>query len=111
VVKPAEDAPLTCLLLARLAMEAGIPPGVINVVTGYGDEAGAALPAHPEVRRMLGALPPNRINAPSMRLWWPLMDDNAGLDQRSNKPVMCCLSSSGTRVILFPGRKGRSLPS
>ena len=52
VVKPAEDAPLTCLLLARLALEAGIPPGVINVVTGYGTEAGATLPAHPEVRRM-----------------------------------------------------------
>jgi acyl-CoA reductase-like NAD-dependent aldehyde dehydrogenase len=52
VVKPAEDAPLTCLLLARLALEAGIPPGVINVVTGYGAEAGAALPAHRGVRRM-----------------------------------------------------------
>jgi acyl-CoA reductase-like NAD-dependent aldehyde dehydrogenase len=52
VVKPAEDAPLTCLLLARLALAAGIPPGVINVVTGYGTEAGAALPAHPLIRRM-----------------------------------------------------------
>jgi acyl-CoA reductase-like NAD-dependent aldehyde dehydrogenase len=52
VVKPAEDAPLSCLYLAKLAAEAGIPPGVINVVTGYGGEAGAALPAHPLVRRM-----------------------------------------------------------
>jgi aldehyde dehydrogenase (NAD+) len=52
VVKPAEDAPLSCLLLAKLALEAGIPPGVINVVTGYGAEAGAALPAHPLIRRM-----------------------------------------------------------
>jgi aldehyde dehydrogenase (NAD+) len=52
VVKPAEDAPLTCLLLAKLALEAGIPPGVVNVVTGYGPEAGAALPVHPLVRRM-----------------------------------------------------------
>ena len=52
VVKPAEDAPLTCLLLAKLALEAGIPPGVVNVVTGYGTEAGAALPLHPLVRRM-----------------------------------------------------------
>jgi aldehyde dehydrogenase (NAD+) len=52
VVKPAEDAPLTCLLLAKLALAAGIPAGVINVVTGYGPEAGAALPAHPLVRRM-----------------------------------------------------------
>ena len=52
VLKPAEDAPLTPLALARLAMRAGIPPGVVNVVTGYGAEAGAALPAHPGIRRM-----------------------------------------------------------
>ncbi|MGH8987453.1 MAG: aldehyde dehydrogenase family protein [Acidimicrobiales bacterium] len=52
VVKPAEDAPLTPLLLGKLALEAGIPPGVVNVVTGYGPEAGAALPAHPGIRRM-----------------------------------------------------------
>ncbi len=52
VIKPAEDAPLTALALARLALEAGIPPGVINVVTGYGTEAGAEIPAHPGVRRM-----------------------------------------------------------
>ena len=36
VIKPAEDAPLTALALAKLALEAGIPPGVVNVVTGYG---------------------------------------------------------------------------
>ncbi|NDL56491.1 aldehyde dehydrogenase family protein [Phytoactinopolyspora mesophila] len=52
VIKPAEDAPLTPLALAKLALEVGIPPGVINVVTGYGAEAGAAIPAHPKVRRM-----------------------------------------------------------
>ena len=52
VLKPAEDAPLTGLALARLAMQAGIPPGVVNVVVGFGPEAGAALPAHPGVSRM-----------------------------------------------------------
>ena len=52
VIKPAEDAPLAPLALARLAVEAGIPPGVVNVVTGYGPEAGAAIPAHPGIRRM-----------------------------------------------------------
>ncbi|HTX63114.1 MAG TPA: aldehyde dehydrogenase family protein [Acidimicrobiales bacterium] len=52
VLKPAEDAPLTPLLLGKLALLAGIPPGVVNVVTGYGPEAGAALPSHPGVRRM-----------------------------------------------------------
>ena len=52
VIKPAEDAPLTPLLLVKLAMEAGIPPGVIDVVTGYGPEAGEPLAGHPGVRRM-----------------------------------------------------------
>ena len=52
VIKPAEDAPLTPLALARLAVEAGIPPGVVNVVTGYGPEAGAAIPAHRGISRM-----------------------------------------------------------
>jgi acyl-CoA reductase-like NAD-dependent aldehyde dehydrogenase len=52
VLKPAEDAPLTPLALARLAIQAGIPPGVVNVVIGYGAEAGAAIPAHPGISRM-----------------------------------------------------------
>ncbi len=47
VLKPAEDAPLTALLMVKLAHEAGIPAGVINVVTGYGGEAGSALSHHP----------------------------------------------------------------
>jgi acyl-CoA reductase-like NAD-dependent aldehyde dehydrogenase len=52
VVKPAEDAPLTPLLMAKLALDAGIPPGVINVVCGYGAEAGDALSHNGEVRHM-----------------------------------------------------------
>jgi acyl-CoA reductase-like NAD-dependent aldehyde dehydrogenase len=52
VVKPAEDAPLLPLILARLAEDAGIPAGVINVVTGLGHEAGAALTAHPGIDRI-----------------------------------------------------------
>jgi acyl-CoA reductase-like NAD-dependent aldehyde dehydrogenase len=52
VLKPAEDAPLTALYLARLGLEAGLPAGVLNVVTGLGTEAGAALPAHPGIRKM-----------------------------------------------------------
>ncbi|HTU30799.1 MAG TPA: aldehyde dehydrogenase family protein [Solirubrobacteraceae bacterium] len=51
VIKPAEDAPLTILLLMKLAHEAGIPAGVVNVVTGYGLEAGEALTRHPGVRK------------------------------------------------------------
>jgi aldehyde dehydrogenase (NAD+) len=46
VLKPAEEAPLTSLRLAELALEAGVPEGVINVVPGYGETAGAALAEH-----------------------------------------------------------------
>lgn len=49
VVKPSEDACLSALKLAELAMEAGLPPGALNIVTGYGAEAGAALTAHPGI--------------------------------------------------------------
>jgi aldehyde dehydrogenase (NAD+) len=49
VMKPAEEACLSVLRLAELALEAGIPPGAINIVTGLGEEAGAALSAHPDV--------------------------------------------------------------
>ena len=49
VVKPSEDACLSALKLAELAMEAGLPPGALNIVTGLGTEAGAALTAHPGI--------------------------------------------------------------
>lgn len=49
ILKPAEESPLTALRLAELAQEAGIPDGVFNVVTGLGEEAGAALGRHMDV--------------------------------------------------------------
>ena len=49
VLKPSEKSPLTALRLADLAVEAGIPPGVFNVVPGYGQEAGEALALHMDV--------------------------------------------------------------
>ena len=52
VVKPPEWAPLTCSMLGDLADEAGLPPGVLNVVQGIGEEAGAALSAHPDIDRL-----------------------------------------------------------
>lgn len=52
VLKPAEQAPLAALLLAELALEAGVPPGVFNVVTGLGETAGAALAAHAGVDKI-----------------------------------------------------------
>ncbi|HLM10251.1 MAG TPA: aldehyde dehydrogenase [Thermoleophilaceae bacterium] len=52
VLKPPEWAPLTCSLLGDLAEEAGLPPGVLNVVHGTGAEAGAPLTGHPDVDRV-----------------------------------------------------------
>jgi len=52
VLKPAEDTPLTALRLAELALEAGFPPGALNVVTGEGPTAGAALAAHPGIDKV-----------------------------------------------------------
>lgn len=52
VLKPAEEASLAALRLGELALEAGIPEGVINVVTGFGETAGAALVEHPDVDKV-----------------------------------------------------------
>src|SRR5438874_969054 len=49
VLKPAEQTPLSALRLGALMMEAGFPDGVVNIVPGYGESAGAALAAHPDV--------------------------------------------------------------
>ncbi|WP_240668636.1 aldehyde dehydrogenase family protein [Piscinibacter defluvii] len=52
VIKPAEDASLSILRFADILAEAGVPDGVVNIVTGYGSEAGAALAAHPGVDKI-----------------------------------------------------------
>src|ERR1700734_2023543 len=52
VLKPAEQTPLTALMLGELFAEAGFPEGVVNVVPGYGETAGAALAAHPDVDKI-----------------------------------------------------------
>jgi acyl-CoA reductase-like NAD-dependent aldehyde dehydrogenase len=52
VLKPAEQTPLTALELARIASEAGLPAGVLNVIPGFGETAGAALVRHPGVDKV-----------------------------------------------------------
>jgi len=52
VVKPAEETPLSSLALGRLTAEVGFPPGVVNVVSGYGQEAGAALAGHSGIQAL-----------------------------------------------------------
>jgi len=52
VLKPAEQTPLSALRLGELIVEAGFPPGVVNILTGYGETVGAALVAHPGVDKI-----------------------------------------------------------
>ncbi len=49
VLKPAEDTSLSALRIGELALDVGLPPGALNIVTGLGEEAGAALAAHPGI--------------------------------------------------------------
>jgi acyl-CoA reductase-like NAD-dependent aldehyde dehydrogenase len=52
VLKPSEHTPLSALLIGQLLLDAGLPPGVVNIVTGLGEEAGAALVEHPDIARI-----------------------------------------------------------
>lgn len=52
VVKPAEQTPLTALLVASYVAEAGFPPGVVNMVPGFGETAGAAISNHPDIDKV-----------------------------------------------------------
>ncbi|MGE5242889.1 MAG: aldehyde dehydrogenase family protein [Betaproteobacteria bacterium] len=52
VLKPAEDAPMTALRLGEIALACGVPPGIVNVVPGFGPEAGAALASDPDVNQV-----------------------------------------------------------
>jgi acyl-CoA reductase-like NAD-dependent aldehyde dehydrogenase len=52
ILKPAEQTPLTAIRLGELITEAGLPPGVVNIITGFGETAGAALAAHPDIDKV-----------------------------------------------------------
>lgn len=52
VIKPSELTPLSALYVAQLAVEAGFPPGVLNVVTGYGTTVGQAIASHPKIQKV-----------------------------------------------------------
>ena len=52
ILKPSEVTPLSALRFAELVNEAGFPPGVVNVVVGYGSEVGQAITEHPDVRKV-----------------------------------------------------------
>jgi len=52
IIKPAEQTPLTALRLGELILEAGIPEGVVNIITGFGETAGAAIASHPDIDKV-----------------------------------------------------------
>jgi acyl-CoA reductase-like NAD-dependent aldehyde dehydrogenase len=52
IIKPAEQTPLTALFLGDLIQEAGIPEGVVNIITGFGETAGAAIASHPDIDKV-----------------------------------------------------------
>jgi aldehyde dehydrogenase (NAD+) len=108
VLKPAEQAPLSPLRLGQLALEAGVPPGVFNIVTGHG-AAGAALAAHPgvdkiaftgstEVGRSIVAASAGNLKRLSMELGGKSPDivfDDADLDAAVPGAAMAVFANSG----------------
>jgi aldehyde dehydrogenase (NAD+) len=109
VLKPAEDASMTSLRVAELLQEAGVPDGVINVVTGYGAEAGQALAEHPGVDRLaftgsvgtarrIAAASAGNVKRLSLELGGKSPDivfADANLDKAVPGAAMACYANSG----------------
>jgi aldehyde dehydrogenase (NAD+) len=98
VVKPAEDACLAILRIAQLAAEIGLPPGALNVVTGYGEEAGAALSAHPGI---------DHISFTGSPQTGALVQAAAA---RNNKPVTMELGGKSPQVVFADADLDAALP-
>jgi len=121
VLKAAEDAPVTAWYFANLAESAGLPPGVLNVVQGYGEEAGAPLVAHQDVKvisftgstsvgRKIAEVAGKRLARISLELGGknPLVVcDDADLDNALKWSVLSAFSNAGqrcasaSRIIVF----------
>src|SRR6202453_5325998 len=52
IIKPAEQTPLTALRIGEMILEAGVPEGVVNIITGFGETAGAAIASHPDIDKV-----------------------------------------------------------
>ncbi len=121
VLKAAEDTPATAWYFGKIAHEAGLPPGVLNIVQGYGHEAGAPLVANPEVDvvsftgstavgRQVASVAGQRLAKVSLELGGknPLVVcDDADLDNASKWVLLSAFSNagqrcaSGSRIIIF----------
>jgi aldehyde dehydrogenase (NAD+) len=121
VLKAAEDTPATAWVFARIAHEAGLPEGVLNVIQGYGEEAGAPLVEHPEVDvisftgstevgRSVAQAAGRRLAKVSLELGGknPLVVcDDADLDRAAEWVILSAFSNAGqrcaagSRIIIF----------
>jgi aldehyde dehydrogenase (NAD+) len=121
VLKAAEDTPATAWLFGRIAQEAGVPPGVLNVVQGYGPEAGAPLVAHPDVGvisftgsttvgREIQSVAGARLAKVSLELGGKnalIVCDDADLENAARWVLLSAFSNagqrcaSGSRIIVF----------
>ncbi|MFV0437396.1 MAG: aldehyde dehydrogenase family protein [Desulfopila sp.] len=121
VLKAAEDTPATAWYFAKLAHEAGLPPGVLNVIQGYGKEAGEPLVAHPEVAvvsftgstavgREIAAIGGRRLAKVSLELGGKnglVVCDDADLDNAVKWVLLSAFSNAGqrcaagSRIIIF----------
>jgi acyl-CoA reductase-like NAD-dependent aldehyde dehydrogenase len=121
VLKAAEDTPATAWIVGRIAKEVGLPPGVLNIIQGYGEEAGAPLVASPEVDvisftgstevgRQIAEVAARRLAKVSLELGGknPLVVcDDADLENAANWVLLSAFSNagqrcaSGSRIIIF----------
>jgi len=121
VLKAAEDTPATAWIVGRIAKEVGLPPGVLNIIQGYGEEAGAPLVANPEVDvisftgstgvgRQIAEVAGRRLAKVSLELGGknPLVVcDDADLENAANWVMLSAFSNagqrcaSGSRIIIF----------
>jgi len=121
VLKAAEDTPATAWIVGRIAKEVGLPPGMLNIIQGYGEEAGAPLVANPsvdvisftgstEVGRQIAEVAGRRLAKVSLELGGknPLVVcDDADLKNAANWVLLSAFSNagqrcaSGSRIIIF----------
>ncbi len=111
VIKPAEDTPLSTFHLVEMLMEAGLPDGVVNIVTGFGPEAGAPIVEHPKVRaisftgssevgRIVGQAAAARFKPCSLEMGGKnamIILDDANLDLALDGAVWGAFGTSGQR--------------
>ena len=111
VLKASEDAPETAIAFARLAGEAGLPPGVLNVVQGFGEEAGQPLVEHPDVAvvsftgstavgRMIARVAGERLAKVCLELGGKnplIVCDDADLERAAEAAALSAFSNAGQR--------------